>query len=181
MEKNFLFVNFGTLCTEILPLLYVFQSFSTHLMIMGHFQKYFNGLYFFSFQIELALGSLRRQLLLKEVWLEEPALDARLSTALESKWTPVLAVWPGLILDQVWSLSNFKVSHKVVREIWIKSHPFPCSWLPRWPLPTKGFLSWLCASRWHRLSQCHSRTLPRNQVVLRQVKRPKFGLNLVKS
>ena len=92
MEKNFLFVNFGTLCTEILPLLYVFQSFSTHPMIMGHFQKYFNGLYFFSFQIELALGSLRRQLLLKEVWLEEPALDARLSTALESKWTPVLAV-----------------------------------------------------------------------------------------
>ena len=61
-------------------------------MIMGHFQKYFNGLYFFSFQIKLAHGSLRRQLLLEEVWLEEPALDARLSTALESKWTAVLAV-----------------------------------------------------------------------------------------
>ena len=61
-------------------------------MIMGHFQIYYNGLYFFSFQIKLAHGSLRRQLLLEEVWLEEPALDARLSTALESKWTPELAV-----------------------------------------------------------------------------------------
>ena len=59
---------------------------------MGHFQIYYNGLYFFSFQIKLAHGSLRRQLLSEEVWLEEPALHAMLSTALESKWTPVLAV-----------------------------------------------------------------------------------------
>ena len=51
-------------------------------MMMGHFQMYFNGLYFFSFQIKLAHGSLRRQLLLEEVWLEVPALDARLSKPL---------------------------------------------------------------------------------------------------
>ena len=34
-------------------------------------------------------------------------------------------------LTQVRSLSSFKVSRQVLWKTWIKSHPFPCSWLPR--------------------------------------------------
>ena len=53
-----------------------------------------------------------------------------------------------------------------VTKFWGKS-PFPLSWLPRWPSQMKSFLSWPGALRWHRLSRCHLRKLPRNQVVVR--------------
>ena len=54
-----------------------------------------------------------------------------------------------LTTTQVWLLSSFKVSRQLLMTC-IKSRPFPCSWLPQQPSPTKGFLSWLGA---HRISQ----------------------------
>ena len=47
------------------------------------------------------------------------------------------------------------------------SRPFPYSWLPRWPSPTQGFLSWLGALCWIGPSHCHSRKLSRNLVLVR--------------
>ena len=43
---------------------------------------------------------------------------------------------------------------------WIMSPPFPCSWLPRRPLPTKGFLSWLSTLGWHGPSHCETSEKP---------------------
>ena len=50
---------------------------------------------------------------------------------------------------------------------WFKFRPFTCPWLPRRPSPTKGFLSWLGALRWHGLSYRDARKLPRNQLVVK--------------
>ena len=66
---------------------------------------------------------------------------------------------------QVWSLSSLKVSCQDFRKTWVKSCQFPCSWLPWWPSPTKGFLSYLGTLGWHEPSCCHSQKLPRSQVV----------------
>ena len=67
---------------------------------------------------------------------------------------------------RVVSLSTFKVSCQVLRKAWIMSCMFTCSWLPQRSLPMKGLLSWLGSLRWHGPSHCHSRKLPRNQVVV---------------
>ncbi len=43
-------------------------------------------------------------------------------------------------------------------DTWIESRPFRSS------SPTKGFLSWLGALRWHGPSRCHPRKLPRTRL-----------------